>query len=219
MRSLVLLLALLALATGLQGCAGTVEHWIVNTRVNQGEVALQNGSLHEAETAFRLALRVNPRDPRARAGFARASAAIAEADYRKGDFDDASATLNDAEKYDPQNVRLQALRSQLEDARLKREIVISNYPTYQGAGLQIQTAYGALNEQASAILKSLKRFNYTYDTQDLTKAIEDSYELQLDVAKNTNRLIAYRQLVESGVPASTQSAQATAPTGSLLPLP
>lgn len=219
MRSLGLLLCLLALATGLQGCAGTVEHWIVNTRVNQGDVALQRGSVHEAATAYRLALRVNPHDARARAGFARASADIAEADFRKGDFDDATATLSDAQKYDPQNVRLQALHSALEDARLKREIVISNYPTYEGAGLQLQTAYRALNEQNKAILTSLRRFYYTYDTQDLTKAIQDSYELQLDIAKNTNRLIAYRQLVESGVPGSAQSAQTTAPAGSLLPLP
>lgn len=214
-----LLAGALVCATALQGCAGTVEHWIVNTRVNQGQVALERGSFHEAATAFRLALRVNPHDARARAGFARASADIAEADFRKGDFDDAMATLNEAQRYDAQNVRLQALHSQLQDARLKREIVISNYPTYEGAGLQIQTAYGALNEQTKAILASLKRFNYTYDTQDLTKAIEVSYELQLDVAKNTNRLIAYRQLVESGVPGSTASAQAAAPAGSLLPLP
>lgn len=218
MRSLALLLCLLGLATGVQGCAGSVVHWIVNTRVNQGNVALQNGSLHDAETAYRLALRVNPHDARARAGFARVSADIAEVDFRKGNFDDAAATIADAQKYDPQNVRLQALRSQLEDARLKREIVISNYPTYQRAGKQIQTAYGDLNEQTKAILKSLRRFNYTYDTQDLTKAIQASYELQLEVAKNTNRLIAYRQLVESGVPGTEQTTQ-TGPTGSLLPLP
>ena len=205
-------------ATALQGCAGTVEHWIVNTRVNQGDVALQNGSLHEAETAYRLALRVNSHDPRARAGFARVSADIASVDFRKGDFDDALATINAAQKYDPQNVRLQALRSQLGDARLKREIVIANYPTYEGAGLQIRTAYSALNEQTKAILASLKRFNYTYDTQDLTKAIRESYEMQLDVAKNTNRLIAYRQLVESGVP-GTEQQTTTSTTGSLLPLP
>lgn len=209
-------LALLALG----GCAGSVERWIVNTRVNQGDVALARGSLHEAETAYRLALRVNPRDMRARAGFSQASGLIAEADYRKGDFDDALSTLNDAQKYDPQSVRLQALRTQIDDARLKREIVISNYPTYEGAGLQIQTEYAGLNDQTKAILRSLKRFAYTYDTQDLTRAIQNSYELQEDVVKNTNRLIAYRQLVESGTPASTTAAAAPGTTGgSLLPLP
>ncbi len=205
------------LITGLDGCAGSIENWIVNTRVNQGEVALSRGSYHEAEIAYRLALRVNPHDPRARAGFSQVSAAIAEADYRKGDFDDALLTLNEAQKYDPQSVRLQALRSQIEDARLKGEIVSSNYPTYQRAGVQLQESYATLNLQTKNILKSLKRFSYTYNTQDLTKAIQDSYELQLDAAKNTNRLIAYRQLVESGVPAA--GTQTTAPAGSLLPLP
>lgn len=201
------------------GCAGTVENWIVNTRVNQGDVAFKRGSLHEAETAYRLALRVSPHDPRARAGFARVSAGIAEVDFRKGDFDDAMATITAAQKYDPQNVRLQALRSQLEDARLKREIVIANYPTYENAGFELQTAYGTLNAQTKAILKNLKRFNYTYDTQALTRAIQESYELQLDVVKNTNRLIAYRQLVESGVPSPDQASQVTTTSGSLLPLP
>ncbi len=210
----------LAALFGLTGCAGSVENWIVTTRVNQGDVALSRGSLHEAETAYRLALRVSPHNVRARAGFSQVSAAIAEVDYRKGDFDDAVATINEAQKYDPQSVRLQALRTQIDDARLKREIVISNYPTYEAAGLQLQTAYGLLNDQTKAILRGLKRFGYTYDSQDLTKAIQDSYELQLDVAKNTNRLIAYRQLVESGAPATGEtSAAASATTGSLLPLP
>lgn len=212
-----LLLAVLLGATA--GCASGVERWIVNTRVHQGDIALQRGSLHEAERAYRLALRVNPHDPRARAGFSKVSAAIAQVDYRHADFEDALATLNEASKYDPGSVRLQALRAEVQDAKLKRQIVLSNYPTYEGEGQDIQIAYEALNAQTKAILYSLKRFNYTYDTQDLTKAIEDSYELQLDVAKNTNRLIAYRQLVESGVPAAGSAAAAGSTGGSLLPLP
>jgi tetratricopeptide (TPR) repeat protein len=210
--------AAIALLLTTTGCAGDLEHWIVNTRVNQGDVALARGSLHEAETAYRLALRVNPRDPRARAGFSQVSADLAEVDYRKGDFDDAMAAINEAQRYDPQSVRLQALRTLIDDARLKREIVSSNYPVYERAGTQIQDAYSTLNVQTKSILRSLKRFSYTYDTEDLTRAIQDSYELQLDVAKNTNRLIAYRQLVESGAPAST-GAQTTTASGSLLPLP
>ena len=207
-------------AFSLSGCAGSVERWIVNIRVNQGDVALSRGSLHEAEVAYRLALRVNPHDPRAQSGFSQAAAAVAEADYRKGDFDDALAVIGEAGRYDPQSVHLQALKAQIDDARLKREIVISNYPTYEAAGLQIQTAYEALSPQNKAILKSLKRFAYTYDTQDLTKAILDSYELQQEIAKNTNRLIAYRQLVESGTPpAPGTGAAAPAQAGSLLPLP
>lgn len=202
----------------LSGCAGRIEQWIVNTRLNQGDVALSRGSLHEAQTAYRLALRISPRNPRARAGLSQVSADIADADYRSGDYDDALATIDLAAKYDPSSVRLQGLRSEVSDAKIKRQIVISNYPTYALAGFDIQTAYGALGAQNTSILKSLKKFAYTYDTQDLTTAIQDSYELQLDVAKNTNRLIAYRQLVESGVPTPEKSDQ-SGPTQSLLPLP
>lgn len=207
-----------ALIAGLEGCASTLEHWIVNTRVNQGDVAFQNGHLQEAETAYRLALRVNPKDARARLGFSQVAAALADAEYRKGDFEDAAAILNEAERYDPQSVRLQALRTQIQQARIDREIVSSNYPTYERAGLQMQDAYGSLNVQTKTIVRHLKRFSYTYDTQDLTRAIQESYELQVDVAKNTNRLIAYRQLVESGVPAAA-STQTSSGAGSLLPLP
>jgi tetratricopeptide (TPR) repeat protein len=211
-------IALLASLVSLSGCAGSVEHWIVNTRVNQGDVALSRGSLKEAETAYQLALRVDPKDPRARVGFSHVSADLAEEAYRRGDFDGALTLLNEAQHYDPQSVRLQALRAQIQNARLNREIVISNYPTYEGAGRQIEVAYTTLNEQTTNILKSLKRFRYTYDTQDLTRAIEASYELQYDVAKNTTRLIAYRQVVESGVPAPEKTGS-LAPGGSLLPLP
>lgn len=215
-RSIILVAVATLLTTS--GCAGSLENWIVNTRVNQGDVALGRGNLHEAETAYQLALRVNPRDPRARAGFSDVSASLAEIDYRKGNFDDAMAALNAAQKYDPQSVRLQALRTQIDDARLNREIVSSNYPLYERAGAQMQEAYATLNVQTKSIVRSLKRFSYTYDTEDLTKAIQDSYELQTDVAKNTNRLIAYRQLVSSGVRASA-STSTTGPSGSLLPLP
>jgi len=207
-----------ALTLGASGCAAPVERWIVNTRVHQGDSALARGSLHEAATAYRLALRISPNDPRARAGFSHAAANIADADFRTGNYDDALATINAAQKYDPANVRLQALRSQIDDARLKRAIVVSNYPTYRAAAAEIQLSYNALQAQNRLIVHSLHRFAYTYDTQDLTRAIEDSYELQRELARNTNRLIVYRQLVESGVPA-TEKAAATAVSGSLLPLP
>ena len=209
-----------ALALATAGCAGTVEHWIVNTRVHQGRLALERGSLHEAELAYRLALRVDPKDPLARAGFSKASIAIADVDYRHSNFEDALATLNAAAKYDPGSVRLQGLRAAIEQAKLKREIVISNYPTYRDAGKDIRKAYAALQDSNKLILKAIERFDYTYDTSDLTSAIEQSYELQLDVAKNTNRLIAYRQLVESGVPQSQQGQGAVSgASASLLPLP
>ena len=215
-RAFVLPFFLLAMLTG---CAAPVEHWIVNTRVSQGDAALDRGNLHEAELAYRLALSVDPKNARARRGFSHVSVDIADADYHQGNFDDALATLVGAAKYDPASVRIQAIRSAIEQAKLKREIVISNYPTYGAAAEELQKGYAALTDQNKLILKSLKRFNYTYDTNDLTRAIQQSYEYQLDVSKNTNRLIAYRQLVESGVPESAKGQPSIAAPASLLPLP
>lgn len=214
-----LTLGLVVLLT-LGGCAGPVERWIVNTRIRQGDDALARGSLHEAELSYGLALRISPHNQRARTGFAHVSEDIAEADYESGNLQDAIATLEAAAKYDPNSVRLQAMRQTFQDAKLKREIVVSNYPTYYAAGKQLSADYVALDAENKTIQHLLKRFSYSYDSGDLTKAIQISYELELDVAKNTNRLVAFRQLVESGAPSSEKNAAApAASSGSLLPLP
>jgi len=202
----------------LAGCAGPVERWVVDTRIHQGDGAVQRGNVKDALQAYSLALRVDPANARARAGFVEASADYAQVLYSKGDFDDALATIANGLKYDPSSVRLAAMKGQLEDAKLKREIVISNYPTYKDAGLQLQHAYAQLDTVNKSVLASLKRFSYTYDTDELTAAIKSSYDLELDVARNTNRLIAYRQVVSSGVPETTH-ATTNVNASSLLPLP
>ncbi len=212
------ILAVALAAFPLAGCAGSVEHWIVNTRVHQGDVAMDRGNVRDAELAYRLALRVDPKDPRARAGLVQASGALAQDLYTSGDFDDALVTLDEGLKVDPASVRLAGLKSTIEDAKLKREIVISNYPTYKEAGATIQKAYEQLNATNKGILASITRFSYTYDTVDLTSAIKRSYSLELDVARNTNRLINYRELVSAGIPESAH-APTSSSAASLLPLP
>lgn len=207
----------LALLIALAGCAGPLERWIVDTRIHQGDVALQHGNAKDAQLSYGLALKVDPANDRARAGFVESSANLAQEQYSKGAFDDALVTITSGLKYDPTSVRLAALRSQIEDAKLKREIVISNYPTYRDSGLQIQHAYQQLDVMNKTILVNLKRFSYTYDTDALTAAIKSSYDLELEVARNTNRLIAYRQVVSSGLPESTHATSVT--SSSLLPLP
>jgi tetratricopeptide (TPR) repeat protein len=208
----------LAAVLGCTGCAGPVTRWIVDTRVHQGDVALERGNAKDADLSYRLALRVDPTDERARAGIVQSAAALALEQFTKGAFDDALETIAEGLKYDPTSVRLAALKATIDDAKLKREIVISNYPTYREAGVQIQRSYEALSASDKAILGALKRFSYSFDTDDLTSAIKKSYDLELDVARNTNRLINYRQVVSSGVPeAATQSTQSGA--ASLLPLP
>jgi tetratricopeptide (TPR) repeat protein len=212
------ILAICLAASALTGCAGGVEHWIVNTRVHQGDVALERGNVRDAELSYRLALRVDPKDSRARAGLVQASGALAQELYTNGDFDNALATLDEGLKVDPNSVRLAGLKSMIEDAKLKREIVISNYPTYKEAGATLQKNYEQLDTANKLILASIKRFSYTYDTADLTSAIKRSYSLELDVARNTNRLINYRELVSAGIPESAH-APTSAGAASLLPLP
>lgn len=211
------LVCALCAAVLLGGCAGPVEHWIVDTRVHQGDVALARGSVKDAQLSYSLALRIDPANDRARAGFVESSADLAQQQYSKGAFDDALDSIASGLKYDPSSVRLAALHGQIEDAKLKREIVISNYPTYKDAGVQIQHAYQQLDIVNKTILASLKRFQYTYDTDELTAAIKSSYDLELDVARNTNRLIVYRQVVSSGLPETTHATNVNA--ASLLPLP
>jgi hypothetical protein len=212
---------MIAIACGLvllAGCAGSIERWIVDTRVHQGDVALARGDARDAELAYRLALRVDPRNPKARAGFVEAAAALARIEYAKGSFDDALATVDLGLGVDSQSVALAALKATIDQAKLEREIVLSNYPTYRAAALEIQRAYQQLNVTNALLLKNLKRFGYTFDTSELTAAIKRSYELQLELAKNTNRLILYRQLVSSGVPESPADST-TFGAASLLPLP
>jgi hypothetical protein len=64
----------------------------------------------------------------------------------------------------------------------------------------------------------LHRFDYTYDSNELSQAIRESYELDAQIVRLTSRLIQYRQLVDSGVPEDTDT-NAVAPPASLLPLP
>ena len=202
------------------GCAGSVEQWIVDTRVHQGDTALDRGSLYEAQLAYRLALKVDPRNDRARIGYSLVATQIADGQYKAGHLDDALQTISVAAKYDPQSVPMQGLRSQIEQAKIKREIVVSNYPTYRETGRQIAKSYAQLKAMNAQIIVNLRKFGYDYNIVELNKAIQNSYELNLDVARNTNRLVAYRQLVESGAAAAEQgaSANAAAPS-SLLPLP
>lgn len=205
-------------ATLLAGCAGSIERWIVNTRVHQGDVAMLHGNARDAALAYRLALHVDPNDAKARAGYVAAAAELARLQYGKGAFEDALATVDAGLRVDPESAPLAALKAALEQAKLKREIVLTNYPTYHTAGVEIQRSYAQINLMNGVLLRNLKRFGYTFDTEQLTAAIKRSYEMQLELAKDTNRLIVYRQLVSTGVP-ETPAESTTFGASSLLPLP
>ncbi len=214
LRAVAVLAALLATS----GCAGSVTQFIVETRNHQGDEAYQRDNFSDAATAYRLALQLAPDDAHARAGMAAVQLKNAAKLYTESKFDDALAALSVAAKYDPGSVRLAELQTEVESARLKREIVVSNYPTYRETGLALRRAYAQLRTQSSAIVGTLQRFDYTFDAAQLTKAIQQSYELNAEVKRLTQRLSNYRQLVESGTP-ERAAGQPLAPAASLLPLP
>jgi tetratricopeptide (TPR) repeat protein len=202
----------------LGGCAGPIAAFIVATRNHQGDLSLDHQNFTDAALAYRLALRVSPDDAHARAGLAAVQLQIAAEDYTRSKFDDALAALAVAAKYDPDSVRLAELRTEIEQARVKRQIVLSNYPTYSETVLELRKNYAQLSKQSNAIVATLQRFDYSYDSNEIQKAIRQSNVLSAEVAHLTSRLVNYRQLVESGSP--ERSGQTPlAPAASLLPLP
>jgi tetratricopeptide (TPR) repeat protein len=201
------------------GCSGGgLKQYIVSLRNHQGDLGLQRGSYQDASLSFRLALQLDPNDAHARSGLAQVQLKIAQQQYQASKFEDALGSIAIATKYDPQSVRIAELRAEIEQARIKREIVISNYPTYAENGRQIQRSYRELRTLDAKIIVALQRFDYTFDSAQLMQAIQNSYVLGEEVQKNTSRLVAFRQLVEAGVP-NARANQPLVPAASLLPLP
>jgi tetratricopeptide (TPR) repeat protein len=200
------------------GCATDVTRWIAQTRNHQGDVALAHGNDLDAADAYELALKVAPHDEHAREGFVSVQLRLAQKDFSDSKFEDAIDDLALAAKYSPDNGRIAALRSQIEQAEIKRDIVVSNFPSYKETSINIRRSFAAVKRSTEDIGTSIARFEYTYDTSDLTKAIRQSYELNAEIARDTTRLITLRQLAESGAPEAS-AAESLAPPASLLPLP
>ena len=217
LRLLALALGCAVLPVGTTGCATSVAQWIVKERNNQGDTALQHGNYPDASVAYQLALKIDPANEHARTGLTNVQIRLAKTFFAAGRFDDAIDALAVAGRISPGDDRAQSLRNEIEQAQIKRDIVVSNYPAYKVTGTSIQRAFAQLKTQNAEILAALKRFDYTYDTADLSAAIRQSYALNDEVARLTNRLQQYRQLVESGVP--EHGAENLAPPASLLPLP
>jgi hypothetical protein len=200
------------------GCASSISSWIVQTRNHQGDIALVHGNSGDASVAYQLALRVAPANAHARAGLVTVQARIAQTLFTASKFEDAVKALDVANHYAPGDVRIDALRSQIEQAEIKRDIVVSNYPSYRETGAGLRRAFAQARTQSQEVAAALRRFDYTYDSNELTQAIRQSYELSAQITRLTDRLLQYRQLVDSGVPENVDSTAIT-PPASLLPLP
>lgn len=217
-RLLALLLVCALLPLGSTGCAASAAQWIVRTRNHQGDIALAHGNYPDASVAYQLALKIEPANAHARDGLIGVQLRLAQKDFAASLFDNALDELAVAAKYSPRDERVQGMRAQIEQAQIKRDIVLSNYPAYKVTGTAIRRSYAQLKGQAQQISNALRRFDYTYDTADLSAAIRQSYALDAEVTQLTNRLTQYRQLVESGVPEAGGDNN-LAPPASLLPLP
>ena len=216
-RVIVALLIIAGIAMALSGCATTVANWIVRERNHQGDVALSRKNYPDASVAYQLALKIDPNNGHARSGLTNVQIRLAQTFFAGSKFEEAIDALSVASRYSPGDDRVQSMRNEIEQAQIKRDIVVSNYPAYKVTGASIERAYAQLKQQNNAIQAALKRFDYTYDTADLSTAIRQSYVLNEEVARLTNRLQTYRQLVESGVP--EHGTESLAPPASLLPLP
>jgi tetratricopeptide (TPR) repeat protein len=205
------------MSVALAGCAGTVTRWMVDLRTSQGDSALAQSSLVEAEKEYDLALRLDPHDARARTSLARVLFLQARADFNASALDQAGSEISEARKYAPADAAAQALASQIEQAKIRREIVLSNYPLYESMGSSMTDSLKTLTATQKEIAKQLKAFNADFDTGHLTKAIVAAYDVEDEAHRLTVRLVSYRGLVASGASASRAPAESETPN--LLPIP
>jgi tetratricopeptide (TPR) repeat protein len=216
-RVLTVLCAAAALALGTTGCATTVAQWIVRERNHQGDLSLAHGNYPDASVAYQLALKIDPHNAHARDSLTQVQIRLARTFFAASKFDLAIEALMVASVYSPDDDRVQSLRNDIEQAEIKRDIVVSNFPAYKLTGASIQRGYTQLKTLNADILVSLHRFDYTYDSADLSRAIRESAALDEEISRLTGRLQQYRQLVESGVPET--AGENLASPASLLPLP
>lgn len=202
------------------GCGGSLESWIVSTRNHQGDLALDSRRYKEAVLAYRLALQLDPTNEHAKAGFVESAGDQAEKLLSQSHYEDALEELAPAMKVDAQSVRLGGIKSDIENAQLKSQIVLSNYPAYQTVAHSIMESYKSLNATNNEVLYRITRFGRYYDVADLTIAIHNSTDLESEVGKLTARLTNLRSAVSVGSAASEPSnGLVPASGGSVLPLP
>lgn len=214
-RIVVLVAALCALISS--GCAGPITQWMVNLRNSQGDSALERPSLPEAEKEYGLALALDPKNAHARAGLAKSLFLTAKLDFTTSKLDEADDEIAQSLKYDPNDASALALANEISQAKIRREIVISNYPLYGSINAALAPAFKSVAESGKEIQKDVRSFSSDFDTAHLTKAITASYALEDEIHRVGLRLINYRAYVTSGSAKATAASEPAAP--SLLPIP
>lgn len=210
-------LCVLVAATELCGCAQSITHWMVDLRTSQGDVGLARTNLKDAEKEYGLALALDPKNAHARAGLARVLYLRAKEDFANSKLDEAEAEVQRALLYAPNDAATLALANQIEQAKIRREIVQSNYPLYGSIAATLRPAFKSVTATNAEIQKQIKAFNSDYDTAHLTRAIIEAADLEDEAHRIGLRLITYRGLVQTGAEKTKAPIQSDTP--SLLPIP
>lgn len=199
----------------LSGCG--VTQWMVNLRTSQGDTALERSSLIEAEKEYELALKLDPHNAHARSGLARVLFLQARADFINSKLDEAAVAIARAERYAPDDATTRALAGQIDQAKLRREVVLANYPLYEPVGVSLADSLKTLAVTQEDMATQIKAFRSDFDTAHLTRAIIASYDLEDATHRVTQRLIRYRALVATGAPKARAPSASEIPN--LLPVP
>jgi len=208
--------ACIALALSASGCAEAFTQRLVDLRTSQGDAALIAGSLAEAEKEYALALKLDPHNSHARSGLARVLFLQARAAFIDSKLDDAQVEIAGALRY-AQDDAAKALSAQIEQAKIRREIVLANYPLYETVGASLTDSLKTLAASQHEVALQLKAFRSDFDATHLTKAIIAAYALQDEEHRLASRIVAYRGLVTSGEAKAQPPAQSETPN--LLPVP
>jgi tetratricopeptide (TPR) repeat protein len=202
---------------GCGGCAGPLTQWMIGLRNSQGDTALARPDLPAAEKEYQLALALDPKNAHARAGLASALYLRAKQDFIGSHLDEAAAEITESLLYGPNDAAALALANEISQAKIRREIVISNYPLYGSINAALTPAFKSVAESNVLMAKEVKAFSSDFDTVHLTKAIVTAYDLEDEIHRLGSRLITYRGYVTSGQTKATATTESSAP--SLLPIP
>src|SRR5579863_3846688 len=203
----IVLFCLVAACIASSGCAGPITQWMINLRTAQGDSALARPNLPEAEKEYRLALALDPKNAHARAGLAKVLYLRAKVDFAGSLLDEAADESAQSLAYGPDDAAALALANEISQAKIRREIVISNYPLYGSINAAVAPSFKAITESNRVIQKEVKQFSSDFDTTHLTKAIVASYDLEDEVHRLGLRLITYRGYVTSGQTKATAAGE------------
>lgn len=213
-----LILAAVAAVLATAGCTSTFKDRIVDLRNAQADAALDNHNIVEAEKEYGLALSLAPDNEHARAGLIRALYLHAKDNYANGKIDDAAVEVQRGLKLAPKDAGLLDLASAIDQARIRRDVVVGNFPSYKTIGDGISSLLTANALSGKDIQRELHLFHTDYDVAHLRKAITMSAVLEDEQHRVTQRLIAYKGQIEAGAPVETQSTSQSESPG-LLPIP